>query len=94
MNIETIKRITSIKLNVSIDDINGRGKHKKVITARQIAIYLTRKHTKETVMKIGRSFNKHHSNISSNFKSVSGYIETDKTFALQVEEVEKALNAI
>ena len=62
--------------------------------ARQIAMYLSKQHTKAPLTAIGAAIGgKNHATVLHACKAISNLMETDKLFRYQVEEIEKKVLA-
>ncbi len=59
---------------ITPSDIIGKAQVREYVLPRQIAIYLTRKHTKLPYMKIGEIFRRDHSTIMSSIKQIEKQI--------------------
>ena len=58
--------------------------------ARQVAMYLAKQHTKLPLAAIGSAIGgRNHATVLHSCKSVTNFMETDKVFKAQIEEVEK-----
>ena len=76
---EDIQKITAKYFQISTSDLLSRKKARKFSYPRQVAIFLTRKHTDLSLNEIGRAFgNKHHSSIIYSIKSIETNLKTEK----------------
>jgi len=62
-DINFIKQIIAKYFNLELKNLNNKSRKKNIITARQIAIYLSRKLTNMTYKQIAESFDRDHSTI-------------------------------
>ncbi len=76
---EDIQKITAKYFQIATSDLLSRKKARKISYPRQVAIYLTRKHTDMSLKEIGKAFgNKHHSSIIYSINSILEYLKTEK----------------
>lgn len=61
--------------------------------ARQIAMFLIRKHTKLSLVEIGRKFKKDHSTIIHGLQKINDYLHVDRNVHKHIAQLEKALMA-
>ena len=67
---------------------------REVAQARQVAMYLAKKHTNQPLTAIGAAIGgRNHATVLHSCKAVTNLLETDKAFRHQVEEIEKAILA-
>ena len=89
----SINRITEIVcdyFDISPEDFNSTKRTREVAQARQVAMYLAKQHTKLPLAAIGSAIGgRNHATVLHSCKSVSNFMETDKVFKAQIEEVEK-----
>lgn len=78
--------------NVSPKDIKGSGRSAKIAEARQIAIYLCRELTKQSLPAIGNFFDKKHTTILYSYDKVKNELNTNYSLSHSVETIQKLLN--
>ncbi len=72
--------------------IHTKSRKREVVQVRQIAMYLSKKHTDSSSSKIGQLIgNKDHATVLHACKIVKDQIEVDKTFRADMEEIEASL---
>ena len=81
----TICELVSGQFNVSIQDLQSRSRKKSITFPRQIAMYLARKYTEESLADIGRTFNRDHSTVLHSIKVVSNQLLRDNSVSAQLE---------
>ena len=92
---ESIRDVVSSQFRVSIDELLSRSRKQTISFPRQIGMYLTRKHTEESLANIGNLYNRDHSTVLYAIKTVSRDIAQKSSVRQQVEmltdklEVEK-----
>lgn len=60
VTIEGIKKLVCKYYNVTLKDLLSRSRKQAIVKPRQIAIYLSRRYTDQTLQNIGKSFNRYH----------------------------------
>lgn len=80
-----ICELVSGQFNVSIQDLQSRSRKKTITFPRQIAMYLARKYTEESLADIGRTFNRDHSTVLHSIKVVSNQLLRDNSVSAQLE---------
>jgi chromosomal replication initiator protein len=91
----SVNRITEIVceyFNIELQDFNSQKRTREVAQARQVAMYLAKQHTKLPLASIGAAIGgRNHATVLHSCKSVTNFIETDKAFKAQIEEVERLI---
>ncbi len=85
LNGEGIRELISSQFQVSIDELISRSRKRCVTFPRQIAMYLTRKYTEESLANIGGLYNRDHSTVMYAIKTVSRDIVQKSSVRQQVE---------
>jgi chromosomal replication initiator protein len=67
-----ISEFVGSQFRVSVEDMQSRSRKKVLTFPRQVAMYLSRKHTQETLADIGKAFNRDHSTVLHSIKVVTG----------------------
>ena len=77
-------------MNVDRERLNSSERTREVAIARQLAMYLAKKHTKQPLAAIGAAIGgRNHATVLHSCKAVADMIDTDKQFKAQMEEIEK-----
>ena len=80
--------------HIDRERFNSSERKRDIAQARQIAMYLAKKHTKATLTAIGSAIGgRNHATVLHSCKAVSNLIETDRAFRKLVEEIEKEVLA-
>jgi chromosomal replication initiator protein len=69
---EAISEFVGSQFRVSMQDMKSRSRKKGLTFPRQVAMYLCRKHTQESLADIGKTFNRDHSTVLHSIKIVTG----------------------
>ena len=89
-NISLDNIITTVakELNVKKSEICSKGRSRNVLSARRIAIYLSRELTTNTMPQLAKQFGmKDHTAISHTMKKIHELIESDEDFKLKIDEL-------
>lgn len=90
ITIDNIKSVVCDYLKLEPEKFNSPKRTREIAQARQIAMYLSKKHTKAPLTAIGSAIGgKNHATVLHACKAISNLIETDKVFKLQIEEIER-----
>ena len=77
--------LVSSQFNVSVKDLQSKSRKKIVTVPRQIAMYLSRKFTEDSLADIGKTFNRDHSTVLHSIKVVSNKLVRDTSVNAQLE---------
>jgi chromosomal replication initiator protein len=90
ITIESIVKIVCDYYNIELDTFNSAKRTRDVAQARQVAMYLSKQHTKSPLTVIGTSIGgRNHATVLHSCKAVADMMDTDKQFKLQIEEIER-----
>jgi chromosomal replication initiator protein len=70
--------------NVSAKELQSRSRKRSLAFPRQVAMYLCRKHTEDSLADIGREFNRDHSTVLHSIKVVTGLTNKNISIGEQV----------
>lgn len=94
VTIDHIIKTVCEHLSIDFDRFNSSERKREIAQARQIAMYLSKQHTKAPLTTIGSAIGgRNHATVLHSCKAVSNLIETDKQFRRTVEEIEKKVLA-
>ena len=85
LNAQLISELVGSQFKISIQDMQSKSRKKKISFPRQMAMYLSRKHTDETLADIGRVFNRDHSTVMHSIKVISGLNRRDNSVSAQID---------
>ena len=77
--------LVSSQFNVSVKDLQSKSRKRNITVPRQIAMYLARKHTEDSLAEIGKAFNRDHSTVLHSIKVVSNKLVRDTSVNAQLE---------
>lgn len=90
VTVEHIKTVVREHLGIDEEKFNSSARTRNIAQARQIAMYLSKQHTKSSLTAIGSAIGgKNHATVLHSCKAVTNLMETDKNFKHLVEEIEK-----
>jgi chromosomal replication initiator protein len=85
LNASMISELVGGQFNVSVKEMQSKSRKKAVTTPRQIAMYLARKYTEDSLVDIGKVFNRDHSTVLHSIKVVSNKLIRDTSVNAQLE---------
>ena len=92
LSVEKIRDLVCSHFNLEIESILTPSRKREVVQARQIAMYLSKQYTKNSLSSIGQTIGKRdHATVLHACKQVNDLITTDKSFRNSVMEIEAKL---
>ena len=82
------------EFNVSYKDLQSKSRKKVITFPRQIAMYLGRKYTEESLDDIGRTFNRNHATVLHSVKVVSELSRSDTSVRRQLEILDRKMSEL
>jgi len=82
---ETIRDLIGCQFRVSVDDLRSRSRKRTIAFPRQMAMYLTRKFTNQSLADIGNIYNRDHSTVLHAIKIITREISQQASVRQQVE---------
>lgn len=90
INIDAIQEFVAKKFNISKDDLNSKNNSPRIARPRQIAMYICKKTTKNSLVDIGNKFGgKHHTTVLHSIKKVEDEMKIDPDFFRDVNSLIK-----
>lgn len=90
--IEKIQTEVGKFYNVSINEMKGSRRVQNIVLARQVAMYLAREMTDNSLPRIGREFGgKDHTTVMHAYEKIKGMIEIDDNLRLEIQTIKKKL---
>ncbi len=91
--IESIQKAVASHFNLKVSDLKAKRKTKQIVLARQIAIYLSRRLTKSSLVEIGERFGgKDHSTILHAINKIKEQMQIDQKIVQIIQRIESRLN--
>ena len=81
-SIDAIEKVVCDFCGVKPSDLKSSSRHKKICTARMLAMYLSRKHTSNAFSEIGDHFGRAHSTVIAAHKKFESLVSTNETVEL------------
>ncbi len=92
ISIDYIKKVVCNYYNIQPETLQQNTRKREIVQARQIAMYFSKNLTKSSLTVIGMQIGgKDHATVLHAYRTVKNLMETDKSFRLQVEEIERKL---
>ena len=90
--IENIQTEVGKFYNVSVNEMKGSRRVQNIVLARQVAMYLAREMTDNSLPRIGREFGgKDHTTVMHAYEKIKGMIEIDDNLRLEIQTIKKKL---
>ena len=91
-SVESIQGGVARFFNVKVSDIKGPRRTRQVVMPRQIAMFLARRHTGQSLPEIGRRFGgRDHSTVIHAVRKVTRQLDTDPAYRKKVELVARTI---
>lgn len=92
ITIESILDLVAEHFELEAEVIKSNSRKRQIVTARQLAMYFAKEHTSHSLKAIGKAFGgRDHSTVIYSCRTVNDLIDSDKSFNLLVEELDKKL---
>ncbi len=92
VTIDSIIDLVCSTMGVTVSDLVSKRKTREIASARQVAMYICKEHTKSTYKAIGDALGgRTHATVMHACKTVPNLLDTDKILKTQVEEIERKL---
>lgn len=93
VSIDYIQKVVCDYFDMPIELMKSKTRKREVVQARQIAMYFSKKMTKSSLANIGMNCGgKDHATVLHACRTVNNLSETDKSFRVYLEELEKKLS--
>lgn len=91
-DIQKIQKAVADYFKITVDDLKSKKRNANINYPRQIAIYLCRMTTEETIIKIGLEFgNRDHSTVLHAFEKISNELKTNIKLKETLEEIKNKI---
>lgn len=92
ITIDKIQNIVCDHFSLPLETLLSKSRKREIVQARQIAMYLAKFHTRESLQNIGRKIgDRDHATVLHACKTVSNLMDTDKSFKAGLKELELKL---
>ncbi|MBN1522398.1 MAG: chromosomal replication initiator protein DnaA [Candidatus Aureabacteria bacterium] len=94
INIESIQEAVADFFKINVQDLRGKKRPRFIAFPRQIAMYLSRKHTDYSLPEIGRYFGgRDHTTVIHAFRKIEEDINKDDSLRINISKIEENINA-
>jgi len=87
----SIKKVVCKEFGISEKEIESNSRKKGIVRPRQIAMFLARRHTKQSIQAIGRNFNRYHATVIHSINNIEKEIKVKGDVHKQVQRIDKQL---
>lgn len=91
LTMEDIQQLTGKCYQLQVADLLGKSRRKKVVKARNLAIYLCRTYLQKNIKELARSFRRTHSTILHSLECVDRDLKASPAFAAELAFLEQQL---
>ena len=92
ITLEQIRSTVCEYFNIDEKDIQTNSRKKEIVIARQIAMYLSKQYTNNSLNAIGNAIGKrNHATVSHALQAVKNQLETDRDFKAAFNAIETKL---
>jgi chromosomal replication initiator protein len=92
INVDAVLKAVANYYGLKIHDIKSTRRHKSVAAPRAVAMYLARRHTRQSYPDLGRAFGgKHHTTIISAVEKIERRLKTDAALRGEIHAIEGVL---
>jgi len=91
LSVPQIQKIVGDYYQISLKDLLGRSRQKKLVRARQMALYFSRLYTQKTVSELGRLFQRSHASVVHALQTLERDRRVKPRVAEEVKFLEKKL---
>lgn len=95
ITIEDIQKLVADHYKVRMPDLKSKTRTKPLVTARQVAMFLVKKHLDKSLVDIGRSFGgKDHTTVMNALRRIEDQLNKDSEIKRDIEELEGRIHNI
>ncbi|WKN31196.1 chromosomal replication initiator protein DnaA [Porifericola rhodea] len=92
LNVDQIQKTTAKQFNTTLEDLKSKTRKKDVVVARQVAMFLAKEYTKNSLKVIGYHFGgRDHATVIHAVKCVQEMIETNPQIAEEIRSIKTKL---
>jgi chromosomal replication initiator protein len=93
ITIDAIKKVVSKEFDITVQNMISKSRKQSVTRPRQIAIFLSRRHTEQTIQSIGKNFNRYHATVIHSINAVEKQLKQTGEMKKQLEIIEQKLSS-
>ncbi len=95
ITIEEIQKFAAEHFKVRLPDLKSKNRTKPLVTARQVAMYLIKKHLDKSLVDIGRSFGgKDHTTVMNALRRIEDQLVKDSEIKKDIDDLEMRIHNI
>lgn len=95
LSIEDIQKIVAEYYKVRVQDLKAKSRTKPIVTARQVTMFLIKKHLDKSLVEIGRAFGgKDHTTVINAIKRIESQRLKDPDLSSDIEDLEVSIHNI
>ncbi len=95
ITIDDIQKLVADHYKVRIPDLKSKTRTKPLVVARQVAMYLVKKHLDKSLVDIGRSFGgKDHTTVMNALRRIEDQLNKDSEIKRDIEDLESRIHNI
>lgn len=95
ITIDDIQKLVADHYKVRVPDLKSKTRTKPLVTARQVAMFLVKKHLDRSLVDIGRSFGgKDHTTVMNALRRIEDQLNKDSEIKRDIEELEGRIHNI
>jgi chromosomal replication initiator protein len=88
ITIDAIQRTVAKQFNIRVSDLKSKKRIRSISLPRQVAMYISRNHTRASLPEIGRHFGgKDHTTVIHSYNKIDNLIKTDKELEHQINTI-------
>ena len=93
LSVESIQKTVASYFSIRVSELKGSRRQKALVKARQMAMYLCRKHLGCSYPELGSRFgDKDHTTVLASCSRVTNGLSTDVNMRMQLDEIEQRMN--
>lgn len=95
ITIDEVQKIVAGQYKVRVADLKARSRTQPIVTARQVAMYMIKKHLDKSLVEIGRSFGgKDHSTVINALRKIENQLTQNSDLKRDIEEIDTRIHNI
>lgn len=95
LTVEEVQQMVADYYKVRINDLKSKSRTKPIVTARQVAMYLIKKHLDKSLVEIGRAFGgRDHTTVINAVKRTESQQSKDSDLARDIDELDTSIHNI
>ena len=95
ITIDDVQKLVAEHYKVRVPDLKSKTRTKPLVVARQVAMYLVKKHLDKSLMDIGRSFGgKDHTTVMNALRRIEDQLNKDSEIKRDLEDLESRIHNI